>query len=73
MVLRFAPSPTGLLHVGNLRTAIINWLFAKKNNQDIELQIITSRRTSNVVKKIIIKRLDNIGNRPERISMCCEQ
>lgn len=27
---RFAPSPTGYLHVGNVRTAIINWLFAKK-------------------------------------------
>ena len=28
---RFAPSPTGLLHVGNLRTALINWLFARKS------------------------------------------
>lgn len=28
---RFAPSPTGLLHVGNLRTALINWLFARKH------------------------------------------
>ncbi|MDW7681425.1 MAG: glutamate--tRNA ligase family protein, partial [bacterium] len=27
---RFAPSPTGHLHIGNARTAIINWLFAKK-------------------------------------------
>lgn len=27
---RFAPSPTGLLHVGNARVALINWLFAKK-------------------------------------------
>lgn len=27
---RFAPSPTGLLHVGNVRTAISNWLFARK-------------------------------------------
>ena len=34
----------------------------KKNNQDIELQIITSRRTSNLVKKIITQRLDNIAN-----------
>ncbi len=28
--LRFAPSPTGLLHVGNARTALFNWLFARK-------------------------------------------
>ena len=34
----------------------------KKNNQGFELQIITSRRTSDVVKKIIAQRLDNIAN-----------
>lgn len=28
---RFAPSPTGLLHIGNIRTAVLNWLFARKN------------------------------------------
>src|SRR5579883_1351173 len=30
VAVRFAPSPTGLLHVGNARTALLNWLFAKK-------------------------------------------
>lgn len=30
-VVRFAPSPTGLLHVGNIRAALINWLLARKN------------------------------------------
>lgn len=29
---RFAPSPTGHLHIGGLRTALFNWLFAKNNN-----------------------------------------
>lgn len=29
---RFAPSPTGMLHVGNVRTALINWLFTRANN-----------------------------------------
>jgi len=29
-VLRFAPSPTGRLHVGNIRTALLNWLFARQ-------------------------------------------
>ena len=28
---RFAPSPTGNLHVGNLRTALVNFLFARVN------------------------------------------
>lgn len=29
---RFAPSPTGYLHIGGLRTALFNWLFARHNN-----------------------------------------
>ena len=29
---RYAPSPTGLPHVGNVRTALFNWLFARRNN-----------------------------------------
>ena len=36
---RFAPSPTGYLHVGGLRTALYNYLFAKKNNGKIILRI----------------------------------
>lgn len=36
---RFAPSPTGLLHVGNIRIAILNYLFAKKNNGKFVLRI----------------------------------
>lgn len=31
IVTRFAPSPTGLLHLGNVRTALLNWLFARKH------------------------------------------
>ncbi len=31
VVTRFAPSPTGLLHLGNVRTALLNWLFARKH------------------------------------------
>ena len=29
-IVRFAPSPTGRLHIGNVRTALLNWLFAAK-------------------------------------------
>lgn len=39
VVTRFAPSPTGHLHVGNLRTAIHNWLFAKANGGKFWLRI----------------------------------
>ena len=36
---RFAPSPTGPLHIGGLRTALFNYLFAKKNNGDFIVRI----------------------------------
>jgi glutamyl-tRNA synthetase/nondiscriminating glutamyl-tRNA synthetase len=36
---RFAPSPTGLLHVGNARTALYNWLFARHTGGDFLLRI----------------------------------
>ena len=36
---RFAPSPTGPLHIGGLRTALYNYLFAKKNNGKFILRI----------------------------------
>jgi glutamyl-tRNA synthetase len=39
VVTRFAPSPTGRLHVGNLRTAIHNWLFAKREGGRFLLRI----------------------------------
>ncbi len=36
---RFAPSPTGYLHVGGARTALFNWLFARKNGGTFVLRI----------------------------------
>src|SRR3989344_6380187 len=36
---RFAPSPTGLLHIGGARTALFNYLFTKKNNGTFILRI----------------------------------
>ena len=36
---RFAPSPTGPLHIGGVRTALFNYLFAKKNNGTFILRI----------------------------------
>jgi nondiscriminating glutamyl-tRNA synthetase len=36
---RFAPSPTGELHVGNARTALFNWLFARQHGGDFILRI----------------------------------
>ena len=42
---RFAPSPTGYLHVGGARTALYNWLFAKKNKGTFILRIEDTDRT----------------------------
>ena len=39
VVVRFAPSPTGLLHVGNARTALLNLLFARKAGGKFLLRI----------------------------------
>ncbi len=52
---RFAPSPTGDLHVGNARTALFNWLFAKHYGGDFILRIedTDQERTSPVFEKSI--------------------
>ena len=42
IVTRFAPSPTGYLHIGGLRTALYNYLYARANNGKFLLQTISS-------------------------------
>ncbi|HZH26831.1 MAG TPA: glutamate--tRNA ligase [Azospirillaceae bacterium] len=39
VAVRFAPSPTGRLHVGNIRPALINWLFARRNGGTFMLRL----------------------------------
>jgi glutamyl-tRNA synthetase len=39
VVARFAPSPTGFLHIGNVRTALFNWLFARHEGGEFRLRI----------------------------------
>lgn len=39
VIARFAPSPTGKLHVGNVRTALMNWLFVRENGGHFILRI----------------------------------
>ncbi|MGL4419459.1 MAG: glutamate--tRNA ligase family protein, partial [Gemmataceae bacterium] len=36
---RFAPSPTGYLHIGGVRTALYNWLYARRHNGQFILRI----------------------------------
>ena len=54
--LRLAPSPTGLLHIGTARTALFNWLYAKKNKGKFLLRIEdtdTSRSKLEYTKNIL--------------------
>ena len=39
VITRFAPSPTGYLHIGGIRTALFSWAFAKKNKGKFFLRI----------------------------------
>ncbi|MBD3426981.1 MAG: glutamate--tRNA ligase [Candidatus Omnitrophica bacterium] len=45
MTVRFAPSPTGYLHLGSARTALFNWLFARKNGGRMLLRVEDTDRT----------------------------
>ena len=52
---RFAPSPTGYLHIGGARTALFNWLFAKRHNGTFILRIDDTdeqRSTESSMKQI---------------------
>ena len=60
---RFAPSPTGPLHIGGVRTALFNWLFAKHNKGSFHLRIedTDKERSKDEYKDQIIKSLKWIG------------
>lgn len=45
---RFAPSPTGELHVGNARVAVLNWLFARRHQGEFVLRIEDTDRERNI-------------------------
>jgi glutamyl-tRNA synthetase len=62
-VCRFAPSPTGPLHIGGVRTALFNWLFAKKNNGKYFLRIedTDKERSKDEFKHQIISSLSWLG------------
>ncbi|MDW8444200.1 MAG: glutamate--tRNA ligase [Acetobacteraceae bacterium] len=56
VVTRFAPSPTGLLHVGGARTALYNWLFARRHGGTFLLRIEdtdTAREVPGAVEQIL--------------------
>ena len=60
---RFAPSPTGPLHIGGVRTALFNWLFSKNNKGKFYLRIedTDKERSKDIYKNQIIQSLKWIG------------
>ncbi len=63
MKLRIAPSPTGQLHIGNARTALFNWLYAKANNGSFLVRIddTDTERSTKEFQKDIIENLKWLG------------
>src|SRR6185436_11213862 len=61
--LRFAPSPTGYLHIGGVRTALFNWLWARKTGGSFVLRIEDTDRERSTIEseKIIFDSLAWLG------------
>ena len=64
---RFAPSPTGPLHIGGVRTALFNYLFAKKNNGVFFLRIEDTDQNRFVpgAEEYILEALQWLGISPD--------
>src|SRR5262245_22876797 len=60
---RFSPSPTGYLHVGGARTALFNWLFARKHNGVFILRIEDTdiERSSAEMTQVILDAMSWLG------------
>ena len=63
VITRFAPSPTGFLHLGGARTALFNYLYAKRNNGKFRLRIEDTDKLRNTKEsvKVITKSLEWLG------------
>ena len=63
MRVRFAPSPTGQLHVGNARTALFNWLLARGSGAEFVLRIedTDAERSSSDSEASILRDLRWLG------------
>src|SRR3954469_21022795 len=60
---RFAPSPTGYLHVGGARTALFNWLYARKHGGTFVLRIEDTdrERSTDANTRSILEGLEWLG------------
>lgn len=67
VVVRFGPSPTGMLHIGGIRTALYNYLFAKKHGGKFVLRIedTDQKRFVPAAEEYIKKALEWVGIQPD--------
>ncbi|MCB9831799.1 MAG: glutamate--tRNA ligase [Planctomycetes bacterium] len=65
--LRFAPSPTGYLHIGGARTALFNWLYARKHGGVFVLRMedTDEERNTDAARQTIFRGLDWLGFSPD--------
>ncbi len=65
---RFAPSPTGLLHIGSARTALFNYLFARHHGGEFLLRIEDTdrERSTEAATKVILEGLEWLGVTPDQ-------
>ena len=68
VITRFAPSPTGYLHIGGARTALFNWLFAKSNDGLFLLRIEDTDKARSEMKYVenILDSLEWLGINPDK-------
>jgi glutamyl-tRNA synthetase len=67
VITRFAPSPTGTLHIGGVRTALFNYVYAKKNSGKflVRIEDTDRERSTKEFEKNILDSLDSIGLSPD--------
>jgi len=68
-VTRFAPSPTGALHIGGVRTALFNYVYAKQNKGKflIRIEDTDAERSTREFETNILKGLSDLGINPDEL------
>ena len=66
-VTRFAPSPTGPLHIGGVRTALFNFVYAKQNKGKflVRVEDTDAERSKDEFEENILKGLSDLGINPD--------
>ena len=68
VITRFAPSPTGTLHIGGVRTSLFNYVYAKQNDGLflVRIEDTDRERSTKEYEKNILENLTSIGLKPDQ-------